>query len=275
MLTPSRALAQAASTNPLPTVFPALERADINLMRGEASMIAGQPNSGKTMFALALSRAYAAAGERVLYFSADSNESTVTTRLAAALTGHRAADVRNALYSGGLAYYQDVLSDLDIRFDFNSNPTLDDIDLTMAAYEELLGAYPTVMIWDNLMNIEGVSEGGDSEKHGLIQIQKVAKYICRKTNVALLVLHHCSEAEGKPHLPPPRKMIQQKVNELPEVQLTVAYNPDTSEFGVAAVKNRHGRADPAAKAPVWLYADMDSGRFFDSRYDAIIGGVAV
>lgn len=274
MLTASRALTRATRTDPLPVVFPALASADIHLMRGEVTMIAGQPNSGKTMFALALVRAFAEAGERVLYFSADSNEQTVTTRLAASLTGHRARDVRDALHAGGLAYYEDVLADLDIRFDFESNPSLDDIDLTIAAYEELFGAWPTVVVVDNLMNVEGTS-GEDSEKHGLIAIQKVFKYICRVTNVAFVVLHHCSESEGKPYFPPPRKQIQQKVNELPEVQLTVAYNPDTSQFGIAAVKNRHGKADPAAKNPVWLWADMDSGRFWDDRYQAALNGVAV
>lgn len=238
-------------------------------------MIAGQPNAGKTMFALALCLAYAQAGERVLYFSADSNEATVTTRLAAALTGHGSRQVMTALHEGGLAYYEDVLSDVDIRFDFSSNPTLDDIDLTIAAFEEVYGEHPSVVIVDNLMNVEGIDGSGENEKHGLVQIQKVFKYICRQTNLALLVLHHCSEAQGKPHLPPPRSQIQQKVNELPEVELTVAYNPETSQFGVCAVKNRHGAADPAAKNPIWLWADMSTGRFWDDRFAAAMNGVAV
>lgn len=238
-------------------------------------MIAGQPGAGKSMLALNYSYRLAQQGERVLYFSADSNEQTQATRLAAIVTGHSIHDVRASLESGGLGFYEETLADIDIRFDFDSNPTLDDIDLTMSAYEELFGAHPTVVVWDNLMNIEGIDGSGENEKHGLVQIQKVAKYICRKTNTALLILHHCSEAKGKPHQPPSRSEIQQKVNELPELELTVAYNPDTSQFGIAAVKNRHGRADPGAKNPVWLWVDMDRGAFYDDRFAAVTAGVAV
>lgn len=274
MLSPARALVKAGENDPLPTVFPALERRGIRMMRAEVTMIAGQPNAGKSMVALYMSKIFSEMGERVLYFSADSNESTQSTRLAAVVSGDRIAEIRQSVSEGGLGFYEQQLEDVDIRFDFNSNPTLDDIELTMLAYEEMYGDHPTVVIVDNLMNVEGASGDGDNEKHGLIQIQKFMKWMCRDTRAAFIVLHHCSEAKGKPHLPPARSEIQQKVNELPEVQLTVAYNRETSQLGVAAVKNRHGRADPSAADPVWLWADMDRGRFFSEKFDAVMAGVA-
>lgn len=273
MLTAARALSSAGAVDPLPEVFPLLSRHGVRPMRGEVTMLAGVANAGKSMFGLYYALQLAQKGERVLYFSADSSEMTQATRLAAMLTGQSISGIREAVASGGLAYYEDVLADVDIRLDFNSNPTLDDIDLTMAAYEETFGAWPTVCLIDNLMNVE--TGDSDNEKSGLIEIQKVLKYICRQTDVAILLMHHCSEAEGKPNQPPPRKMIQQKVSELPELILTVAYDGESSRYGLAAVKNRHGKADPGAKNPTWLWADMDSGRFFDDRAAAFIAGVAV
>lgn len=246
-------------------------------MRGETTMAAGVPNSGKSAIALYASHEWARTGEYVLYFSADSNEATQATRQAAIVTGHPSREIRTSITHGGEDYYADALSDAvpeTLRFDFNSNPTLSDIELTMLAYDELFGCYPTICVLDNLMNIEGVSDG-DNEKRGLIEIQKTLRYWSREHGVAWLVLHHCSEAEGKPHLPPPRKMIQQKVSELPELILTVAYDDTTKNFGVAAVKNRHDRADPRAADPVFLVADLDRCRFYDNRYQAITAGMAL
>ena len=156
--------------------------------------------------------------------------------------------------------------------DFNSSPTLVDIDLTVAAYEELFGAWPTVLVIDNLANVQGFSDEGGSEKHGLMEIQRVFKSFCRETSAAMVLMHHCSEAQGKPHLPPPRSQVQQKVNELPENILTVAYDPQTDLFGVAAVKLRNGKADPQARNPVWLVADMDRCRFADTKLGLITMG---
>ena len=270
MLTPSRALVRAERGEPLPDVFPILAHRGIRIRRGEVTMIAGQPNAGKSMIALFYCLRLIDLGERALYFSADSNESTQGARMAAIVTGHKTRSIEASLTSGGLVYYQDALAEIDLRLDFNSNPTLTDIELTLDAYDELYGQNPSVMVIDNLMNVEGID--GENEKAGLIEIQKHLKYWSRDRGMAVLVLHHCSEAEGKPHLPPGRKAVQQKVSELPEMILTVAYDEGNSLFGVAAVKNRHGRADPAAQDPTWLWADMDTGRFFDDRYAAVIAG---
>jgi len=63
--------------------------------------------------------------------------------------------------------------------------------------------------------------------------------------------------------------------ELPEGILSVAYNAATFEFGVAAVKNRHDKADPGAKDPVMLIADLDRCRFYSDRYQAAGAGVVL
>ena len=271
LLTPSRVLARADGGEPLPTVFRSLDARGIKPRRGQITMVAGQTNAGKSMWALYYCIRLARLGERVLYMSADSDEHTQGTRMAAAITGHPTSDIEQALEAGGVDYYADELDSLDVRMDFNSNPSLDDIDLTMAAYEELFGQWPTVLVIDNLINVEGVGDEGSSEKSGLLEIQRVLKYICRQTGVAIPLLHHCSEAEGKPHYPPTRKAVMQKVNELPENILTVAYDDEQQRFGMAAVKLRNGRADPTARNPVWLAVDMERCRFADSKVDLAMG----
>lgn len=270
MLTLSRTLARANSGEPLPTVFRSLEERGIRPRRGQITMIAGQPNAGKSMLALfyALSM-----GEPTLYFSADSDEATQGGRAAAIVTGVPAREIEEDIRNGGLGYYQDAMADLaGIRMNFGSSPTLDDIELELLAYEEVFGRFPGLVVVDNLMNVVGEHE---SEQQGLIDIQKVMKSLCRETGSAIFLLHHCSEADGKPYDPPPRKAIMQKVSQLPELELTVAFNPMTNRFGIAAVKNRNGRSDAGAKDPVWIWADMDRGRFYEEQWQAAAAGLVI
>ena len=200
MLTLSQTLGRADGGEPLPTVFTALERRGIRPRRGQVTMIAGQPNAGKSMFALYYALQL---GEPTLYFSADSDEATQFERAAAMTTGHKMDDVRDALSNGGGPYYEDELDGLsNFRMDFASNPTLDDIEQTLLAFEEVYGRYPGVIVVDNLINV--VAEH-DNEKKAFMEIQQVFKYICRETSAAILLLHHCSEADGKPWSPPPRR----------------------------------------------------------------------
>lgn len=272
MLRASRVLARADAGEPLPTVFRSLDSRGIKPRRGQITMIAGHTNAGKSMWALYYCLRLAQKGERVLYFSADSDEHTQGTRMAAMTTGQRTEDVEAAVATeSGMSYYADALAEVNIRMDFNSNPTLEDIELTLAAFDELMGEMPTVIVIDNLLNVEGFGGEGETEKNGLIGIQKVLKHICRTTHAAVLLAHHCSESEGKPNQPPARKAVMQKVSELPENILTVAYDPEGERFGIAAVKLRNGRADPSARNPVWLAVDMDRGVFADSKYDLVTG----
>ncbi len=271
MLTLSRTLARADSGEPLPTVFPALEKQRIRPRRAQVTMIAGQPNAGKSMFALHYALKL---GEPTVYFSADSDEATQVTRAAAVVTGHRIEEVEEGLRQGGEGYYSDALASWDkFRLDFNPNPSLEDIEQTLLAYDEVYGRFPGLIVVDNLLNI--VADQADGEKKAYMEIQKVLKYLCRETGAAIFLLHHCSEGDGGPYWPPKRKAIQQKVNELPELELTVAYNPLQNQFGVAAVKNRNGKADPEARNPVWLWADMERGRFFDDRFEAAQAGLVL
>lgn len=232
-------------------------------------MIAGIPGAGKTAFAQWYALRLAQQGLDGIYFSADSDAGTMTVRAASMLTGHPMTSVEAALATGGEAYYEEILAEIrDLRFVFESSPTLDDIDLEVAAFEETYGKYPDTIWIDNILNV--AFDNGD-EWSSIRELSKVLHHIARKTGSAVFCLHHASESEGKPNLPPARKLLQGKISQMPELILTLARQDD--ELRVACVKNRSGWADATAQQYLTLWASMERMQFFDSKYQAIAAGV--
>ena len=75
---------------PLPDVWNDLRKSQIQFRRGQVCMVAAAPNAGKSMFALV----YAIkANVPTLFFSADTDISTVMMRAAAHLSGHEQVTV--------------------------------------------------------------------------------------------------------------------------------------------------------------------------------------
>ena len=245
----------------LPDLFPSLAHEGIRFRRGQLTMIAGQPNAGKSLFAL-----WIAVHMKVptLYISADTDAYTTAIRASAMVTGHTTNTVEEAFTTGdGKDFYESELSTLThLQFDFAPSPTLDEVDLAIRAYAESYGEYPHVIIVDNAMNV--VSMQGD-EWSGLREIAKAMHHIARETDAAVLLLHHTSEAEGKADMPPSRKSIQGKIAQLPEMILTVALVSDTGEYRVAAVKNRFARNSPTGEHFVTLWSDASRMSLYSDR----------
>ena len=227
-------------------------------------MIAGAPNAGKSLIAL-----WMAVKMEVptLYISADTDAYTTALRAAAMITGHQVSTVEEAFTTGaGKEFYENELATINhLQFDFSPSPTLDEIQLAIQAYAEAYGEYPHTIIVDNAMNV--VSLQGD-EWSGLREIAKAMHHIARETDAAVLLLHHTSEAEGKPHVPPSRKAIQGKIAQLPEMILTVALVPYSGEFRVAVVKNRFGSHSPTGDKFVTLWADASRMSIYNDRASA-------
>jgi len=246
--------AAAKSTNDyalLPDLFPSLQQEGIRFRRGQLTMIAGQPNAGKSLIAL-----WMAVQMKVptLYISADTDAYTTAIRASAMITGHKVATVEEAFASGaGQDFYgQELESVSHLKFDFAPSPTLDEIDLAIQAYAEAYGEYPHMIIVDNAMNVVSLH---NDEWAGLREIAKAMHHIARETDAAVLLLHHTTESEGKPDMPPSRKAIQGKIAQLPEMILTVALVSQTGEFRVACVKNRFAQNSADGSQYVTLYAD--------------------
>jgi predicted ATP-dependent serine protease len=235
----------------LPDLFPPLQQEGIRFRRGQLTMIAGQPNAGKSLIAL-----YMAVQMKVptLYISADTDAYTTSIRAAAMITGHQTSTVEEAFITGvGKDFYTNELSSIDfLQFDFTPSPTLDEVDLSIRAYGEAYGQYPHLIIVDNAMNVVSMHH---DEWSGLREIAKAMHHIARETGAAVFLLHHTSENEGRPDLPPSRKAIQGKIAQLPEMILTVALVPYNGEFRVAAVKNRFAKHSAGGNNYVTLWAD--------------------
>ena len=221
---------------PLPDVWTGLSAKQIKFRRGQVCMVAAAPNAGKSMFALI----YAIKAQRpTLFFSADTDTTTVMMRVAAHSSGHSQVTVEQNLSADSHYYDKLFAKSSHIKWVFDSSPSLDDIELEIRAYVELYGVAPELIVIDNLMN---VSAETDNEWAGLRAIMMELHDMARKTEACVLVLHHVSEQSeyGSPTRPPARRSIHGKVSQLPALILTLGYDPGQATLSVAAVKNRFG-----------------------------------
>ena len=225
--------------------------------RGHLVLIGGIPNSGKSAFAEWLAEEVKAPA---IYFSADQDPWTTTTRLASIITGDDKDTVGGAFSSGNGAYYAGALSKSRISFCFDSNPTLADLGLELDAYVETWDEYPEVIVVDTLRNISD----SDSDKAGDLFIMKELHGLARRTKACVVVLAHLSMSglkEGEAVRPRARSTLINKIDEMPDMILTVAYDPDDLSFWIAVVKTREGKSDPDAKHPIKISANFDNMQF--------------
>ena len=82
-------------------------------------------------------------------------------------------------------------------------------------------------------------------------------HLARVTEAGVWVLHHTSEAEGRPGRPAARRAIMGKVSQLPEMILTVATEPTRGLFHVACVKNRSGPHDATGDTFITVPVDFE------------------
>lgn len=245
---------------PLPDVWKGLTMKQIKFRRGQVCMVAAAPNAGKSMFAFI----YAIkAGVPTLFFSADTDTSTVMIRAAAHLSGHSQVTVEDNLEKNSKYYdkYLDAMS--KIQWVFDSSPSLDDIELEVKAYIELYGVPPELIVIDNLMNVAAET---DNEWAGLREIMMNLHDMARKTEACVVVLHHTSEQGeyGSLTNPPPRRAIHGKVSQLPSLILTLGYDPMQAILKVASVKNRFGPHAADASESVSLFTNYASCQIVDS-----------
>lgn len=237
---------------PLPAVFPSLakSRYGVEFRYGQVVMLAGPPGAGKSTIALTAALRWGQLGIPGLYFSADSDEDTMAARAAAAITGHPTRDVEATIaYGLYREEYGPILADIPVRFEYDSEPSMEDIGNACTAFLEVWGHHPHYVVVDNLMNVAGDS---DVEVQVQKKVMRDLHWLARKLRCCVVVLHHTSE-QNADHVisAPPRSAIQNKVTQLPALVLTTANN--NGEMYVAVVKHRHGEQDPQAKTPLrWL-----------------------
>ena len=262
MLSAARSLSKAKQLgHPLPRIEELRDLHDgefkFRFHTSQTTVIAGEPGTQKSGLATFLVAKW---NVPTIFFSADTDQRTAISRLAAALTGDPYRVVGEAIDSGNEAAYEDVLADCQVRFVFNPEPEFTDIEHELDAYIEAWDAYPMVIVLDNLLDI--VPPGGDSEHAGYKVILLEAKKLARRTNACVLVLHHMSEMEGtdgKKKKPPSRKRLMGKVSQTPENVLSLALEDD--ELMISAVKQRNGPSDRHGERFIRLRADPARNRF--------------
>ncbi len=227
----------------LPTVWHTLAAQQIAFRRGEVSMIAGPPGAGKSTLALSLA---VHAGVPTLYISADTHSHTMSLRLLAMVTGKPQNEVE-PLMEMDREWAAQMLKPADhIFWEFDSAPTLKDVEDAILATRERLGKDVELIVLDNAVD---VTLDGQDEWGGLRTLMRELKWWARETGAAVVVCHHTSE--GVPGNPcPPRSALHGKVAQTPSLILTV--HGQLASMGVCAVKNRYGPADAMGASPVWL-----------------------
>ena len=246
---------------PLPDVWDGLAHKQIKFRRGQVCMVAAAPNAGKSMFALVYAMK---ANVPTLFFSADTDTTTVMMRAAAQASGHSQVSVEANLSTDTHHYDHHFGKLKHIKWVFDSSPSLDDIELEIRAYVELYGDAPELIVIDNLMNVAAET---DNEWAGLRAIMMELHDMARKTEACVLVLHHVSEQSeyGSPTNPPARRAIHGKVSQLPALILTLGYDPTQGELKVAAVKNRFGPHTADGKDWATLFVNYGACQISDKN----------
>jgi predicted ATP-dependent serine protease len=207
-------------------------------------MIAAPPGVGKSTFALALA---VNAKVPTLYFSADTLAHTMSLRLLAMLTNKPTSEIE-PLMEDDKDWASEILARADhIMWEFDSAPSLKDIEDAVKASRERRGDDVQLIVLDNAVDV--TMESGGDEYGALRTLMRELKWWARETGAAFVVCHHTSEAaQGNPC--PPRSALHGKIAQTPSLILTL--HSQVGLMAVCAVKNRYGPADASGATPIWL-----------------------
>lgn len=253
-----------AQGEPTPTVFKSLAAHDFHFRRGQLTLVAAGPGVGKSVFSQTLAMK---ANCPALYFSADSDAFTMYKRGASIVTGHRTKDVEQDYERGNGHFYDSRLNALEhVRFDFTSQPGIEDLEECLEAFALTYGEYPHMIVVDNLVNVD-TEELGEGHRSTIAAVIAYLKTVAKATNASVVMLHHLVGSYDDGNEPAPMSALIDKVSKFPEQILTLhragimAGVP--TQMGVCIVKNRDGQSDPSGGLIVYLDYSPDYTRLED------------
>lgn len=151
-----------------------------------------------------------------------------------------------------LSKVKEKLTGLPVRFNYKASPSLDDIETSIAAYEEVYGDYPSLIVVDNVTNVRSEMSSDDGDPFsGLEGLMDYLHEMARETQACVIGLHHVTGAYNDGKSPIPLSGVKGQISRVPELILTLHkrpgndFMPDT--LCVAAVKNRGGKSDASGK----------------------------
>jgi|SRR5690606_12155882 len=240
---------RGSAGEPLPIPFESLTALGTQFLRGGLSLTVAGPGTGKSAFMLTL-----ALESKVpcLYFSADSDSFVQLTRSISIRTGWSLEKSAAAVREDKLGDIIEQLSGVPLRFNYHASPTLDDIENSMQAYEEVYGDYPALVVIDNVTNVVGKTSSGDDDPFsGLESLMDYLATMARNTEAHVAGLHHVTGEYNDADKPIPLSGVKGQITRVPSLVLTLHKKPSqipgVDILAVSTVKNRGGRSDPSGK----------------------------
>lgn len=249
----------------LPNPFHALHTAGTDLRRGQLCLCSAGPGTGKSAFVLTWALR---AKVPTMYFSADSDAFTQLTRSLSVLREWTLEESAEAVLGKSLdLLHSDDLTELPMRFNYSASPTVDDIESSMHAYEEVYGDYPALVVVDNVTNVSGGAGTDDDPFSGLESLMDYLATMARDTEACVVGLHHVTGPYNNGDKPIPLAGIKGQISRVPSLILTLHKGMEdvygVKELRVSTVKNRGGKADPSGEEFVGLKFDGDRMQITD------------
>jgi replicative DNA helicase len=259
MLSLSRArFTRGSAGEPLPPVFRALSSQGVHFRQGQLCLIAAAPGVGKSLLSLTLA---IRAGLPTLYFSADTDQATMTIRAAAMVSGWTTDDVERALDAGRTEHLDVLLHKWShIQFDFKASPTATDVEQELKAFRMVYGDWPSLIVMDNITNLDN-----ELNTDGFQSLEATCDFLhelSRETGACMVGLHHVTGDFDDGTKPPSLSSLRGKVSKVPELVLALhRVGGDSLEgartIGVSPVKNRTGKSDPSGGWFMNLSVDLE------------------
>jgi len=250
----------AVGQEPLPPPFASWEEHKIRIRRSSVHVWAGPSASFKTM---TIMNAVMNMKLPTVYFSTDSDESTIASRMLGILTGTPCEETEAWLNpnSSHLNRAAELLAPHDyIRWDFSASVTLDDVWNGVYAYATMEGVWPDQIVIDIMSDV--FLQGHKDEWGMLKELMRQAKMLARETGAAVHLVHHVTDA-WRPTVerPTPSKAdILGKLSGIPVLMMNFAPGQSDGELLAACVKNRFAKCDPSGRTYIRMHVEPACAR---------------
>lgn len=232
----------AGIAEPLPMPWPDMAAEDVAIRRGQVHMWAAAPGAGKTALTLNyLATDVVRSSVACMYFSPDSDIMTVGPRMLGIMRNQRVSQIHRAFERGDTEELMEMSKQLrHVQWCFEYPLDYDVIDLEIAAYQEIQGHSPDLIVLDNIRDVLSDTVEGSGEWQAQKEAVNYFKQIAGKTGAAVVVLHHLTGNRENGDSPPTLGDVENKVGKNVR-QVLLLFAPDEHTLGVRKGKDSNGK----------------------------------
>lgn len=233
--------ARGTAGEPLNQPWDALNELDVKFNRGDIVLVCGPSGTGKSAFSLNLAMQSEAP---TLYFSGDSNAFTQMSRAIAIAADITVDEAKKLVLADDLERVAQQVSKYPIQFCYSASPSQRDLEDHIAAYQELYGVTPDLIVIDNITNV--YADPADSQSQTLEGLMSLLNEMARSTQSCVLTLHHVTANYNDGDKPIPLSGVKDQIHRVPTIVLTlhkIMQEGFPAELRVSPVKNREGEPD--------------------------------